>query len=210
MTDAVEKSVTNGESSKSFFNRSPEISPVVRQRELPKSCSRTRPLRLHAADASISPGTVVLELRAAVAMLQFNGTTSPRTTARPALDQTRCWACPGPDASTVDGRGPGRGRGVGRTPANTSWLKCRLAASSAKPFCFQRQSLEPNTKPIVVLRRRWHPNASRWPRGDAPNRRERRSDKTLYIYISGAGPAGAAQVSFKLRRRASLRSVGRP
>jgi hypothetical protein len=74
-----------------------------------------------------------------------------------ALDQTRCWACPGPDASTVDGRGPGRGRGVGRAPANTSWSKCRLAASSAKPFCFQRQSLEPNTKPIVVLRRRWHP-----------------------------------------------------
>ena len=40
---------------------------------------------LHAADASISPGTVVLELRAAVAMLQFNGTTSPRTKARPVL-----------------------------------------------------------------------------------------------------------------------------
>jgi hypothetical protein len=28
---------------------------------------------------------VVLELRAAVAMLQFNGTTSPRTKARPVL-----------------------------------------------------------------------------------------------------------------------------
>jgi hypothetical protein len=34
---------------------------------------------------SISPGTVVLELRAAVAMLQFNGTKSPRTKARPVL-----------------------------------------------------------------------------------------------------------------------------
>jgi hypothetical protein len=42
---------------------------------------------LHAADASISPGTMVLELRAAIAMLQFNGTTSPRkTTSGPAGD----------------------------------------------------------------------------------------------------------------------------
>jgi hypothetical protein len=41
--------------------------------------------RLHAADASISPGTVALELRAAIAMLQFNGTTPPQRSGRPVL-----------------------------------------------------------------------------------------------------------------------------
>ena len=40
---------------------------------------------LHAADASISPGTVALELRAAIAMLQFNGTTPPPRSGRPVL-----------------------------------------------------------------------------------------------------------------------------
>ena len=40
---------------------------------------------LHAADASISPGTVVLELRAAIAMLQLNGVTPPQRGARPIL-----------------------------------------------------------------------------------------------------------------------------
>jgi hypothetical protein len=40
---------------------------------------------LHAADASISPATVALELRAAIAMLQFNGTTPPPRSGRPVL-----------------------------------------------------------------------------------------------------------------------------
>jgi hypothetical protein len=60
--------------------RSPELSPVERWAVMAAANQC-----LHAADASISPGTVVLELRAAVAMLQFNGTTAPRTTARPVL-----------------------------------------------------------------------------------------------------------------------------
>ena len=60
--------------------RAPDLSPVERWavRAAANQC-------LHAADASISPGTVALELRAAVAMLQFNGTTAPRTKARPVL-----------------------------------------------------------------------------------------------------------------------------
>ena len=60
--------------------RAPELSPVERWAVMAAANQC-----LHAADASISPGTVVLELRAAVAMLQFNGTTSPRTKARPVL-----------------------------------------------------------------------------------------------------------------------------
>ena len=60
--------------------RAPELSPVERWAVMAAANQC-----LHAADASISPGTVVLELRAAVAMLQFNGTTSLRTKARPVL-----------------------------------------------------------------------------------------------------------------------------
>ena len=60
--------------------RAPELTPVERWAVMAAANQC-----LHAADASISPGTVVLELRAAVAMLQFNGTTSPRTKARPVL-----------------------------------------------------------------------------------------------------------------------------
>jgi hypothetical protein len=40
---------------------------------------------LHAANASITPGAVVLELRAAIAMLQSSGVTPPRTNSRPVL-----------------------------------------------------------------------------------------------------------------------------
>jgi hypothetical protein len=40
---------------------------------------------LHATDASISPGAVVLELRVAIAMLQLNGVTPPQRGARPIL-----------------------------------------------------------------------------------------------------------------------------
>ena len=40
---------------------------------------------VHAANATISPGAVALELRAAVAMLQSNGVTPPQTNTRPAL-----------------------------------------------------------------------------------------------------------------------------
>ena len=60
--------------------RAPELSPVERWAVMAAANQC-----LHAADASISPGTVALELRAAIAMLQFNGTTSPRTKARPVL-----------------------------------------------------------------------------------------------------------------------------
>jgi hypothetical protein len=60
--------------------RAPELSPIERWAVMAAANQC-----LHAADASISPGTVVLELRAAVAMLQFNVTTSPRTKARPVL-----------------------------------------------------------------------------------------------------------------------------
>jgi hypothetical protein len=60
--------------------RAPELTPVERWAVMAAANQC-----LHAADASISPGMVVLELRAAVAMLQFNGTTSPRTKARPVL-----------------------------------------------------------------------------------------------------------------------------
>jgi hypothetical protein len=49
--------------------RAPELSPVERWAVMAAANQC-----LHAADASISPGTVVLELRAAVAMLRFNGT----------------------------------------------------------------------------------------------------------------------------------------
>jgi hypothetical protein len=59
--------------------RAPELSPVERWAVMAAANQC-----LHAADASIRPA-VVLELRAAVAMLQFNGTTSPRTKARPVL-----------------------------------------------------------------------------------------------------------------------------
>src|SRR6267154_3868167 len=57
--------------------RAPELSPVERWAVMAAANQC-----LNAAEASISPVTVVLGLRAAVAMLQFNGTTSPRTTAR--------------------------------------------------------------------------------------------------------------------------------
>src|ERR1700681_2108238 len=60
--------------------RAPDLRPVERWAVMAAANQC-----LHAADASISPGTVALELRAAVAMLQFNGTTSPRTKARPVL-----------------------------------------------------------------------------------------------------------------------------
>jgi hypothetical protein len=50
--------------------RAPELSPVERWAVMAAANQC-----LHAADASISPGTVVLELRAAVAMLQLNGVT---------------------------------------------------------------------------------------------------------------------------------------
>jgi hypothetical protein len=60
--------------------RAPELSPVER-------CSGMGAANqcLHAADASISPGAVVLELRAAIAMLQFNGTTPSQRSGRPVL-----------------------------------------------------------------------------------------------------------------------------
>src|ERR1700737_2805019 len=60
--------------------RAPDLRPVERWAVMAAANQC-----LHAADASISPGTVALELRAAIAMLQFNGTTSPRTKARPVL-----------------------------------------------------------------------------------------------------------------------------
>src|ERR1700730_6742819 len=60
--------------------RAPELSPVERWAVMAagNQC-------LHAADASISPGTGVLELRAAVAMLQLNGVTTPQRSARTIL-----------------------------------------------------------------------------------------------------------------------------
>jgi hypothetical protein len=60
--------------------RAPDLRPVERWAVMAAANQC-----LHAADASISPGTVALELRAAIAMLQFNGTTSPRTKTRPVL-----------------------------------------------------------------------------------------------------------------------------
>src|SRR3984893_3327407 len=58
--------------------RAPDLRPVERWAVMAAANQC-----LHAADASISPGTVALELSAAIAMLQFNGATSPRTRARP-------------------------------------------------------------------------------------------------------------------------------
>ena len=60
--------------------RAPELSPIERWAVMAAANQC-----LHAADASISPGTVVLELRAAVAMLRSMGPHSPRTKARPVL-----------------------------------------------------------------------------------------------------------------------------
>jgi hypothetical protein len=60
--------------------RAPELSPVERCAVIAAAN-----LCLHAADASISPGTVALELRAAIAMLQLNGVTPPQRGARPIL-----------------------------------------------------------------------------------------------------------------------------
>jgi hypothetical protein len=60
--------------------RAPELSPVERWAVMAAANQC-----LHAADASISPGTVALELRAAIAMLQFNGTTPPQRSGRPVL-----------------------------------------------------------------------------------------------------------------------------
>src|SRR4029077_2731247 len=60
--------------------RAPELSPVERWAVMAAANQC-----LHAADASIGPGTVALELRAAIAMLQFNGTTPPQRSGRPVL-----------------------------------------------------------------------------------------------------------------------------
>jgi len=60
--------------------RAPDLSPVERWAVMAAANQC-----LHAADASISPGTVALELRAAIAMLQFNGTTPPQRSGRPVL-----------------------------------------------------------------------------------------------------------------------------
>jgi hypothetical protein len=59
--------------------RAPELSPVERWAVMAAANQC-----LHAADASISPA-VVLELRAAIAMLQLNGVTPPQRGARPIL-----------------------------------------------------------------------------------------------------------------------------
>jgi hypothetical protein len=60
--------------------RAPELSPVERCAVIAAANQC-----LHAANASVSPGAMVLELRAAIAMLQFNGATPPRRNARPFL-----------------------------------------------------------------------------------------------------------------------------
>src|SRR6202022_2825668 len=60
--------------------RAPELSPVERCAVIAAANQC-----LHATDASISPGAVVLELRAAIAMLQLNGVTPPQRGARPIL-----------------------------------------------------------------------------------------------------------------------------
>ena len=60
--------------------RAPELSPVERCAVIAAANQC-----LHATDASISPGAVVLELRAAIAMLQLNGVTPTQRGARPIL-----------------------------------------------------------------------------------------------------------------------------
>jgi hypothetical protein len=68
----------------------PELSPVERCAVIAAANQC-----LHAANASISPGAMVLELRAAIAMLQFNGATPPRRNARPVLGVFRELSSPG-------------------------------------------------------------------------------------------------------------------
>jgi hypothetical protein len=63
--------------------RAPELSPVERCAVIAAANQC-----LHAANASISPGAMVLELRAAIAMLQFNGATPPRRNARAPVEVT--------------------------------------------------------------------------------------------------------------------------
>jgi hypothetical protein len=60
--------------------RAPELSPVERCAVIAAANQC-----LHAANASISPGAMLLELRAAIAMLQLNGATPPQRKTRPVL-----------------------------------------------------------------------------------------------------------------------------